>query len=156
MRDEIFLSMSCMPSPEGATRDKIDSAVVSPLQSSDSTDDRCLSCPEKPEELPITVEAPEGSPQPGVGLPTTPGVPSPIFPRVGDLMVRRSPDLVPLMLQLFIRMDHLSTQIDCHRGMLDCSRHDLHCMGHVVENVLKACDIDPGNSDVTHHQLHFH
>ena len=92
VRDQIFRNMSSTPSPEGAACDSSVSAVVSPLQSRVSASVDRLPCPERPEDRQLfTVGAPEGSPQPGGVLPAPPGVPSPAFPRVGDLMVRRSP-----------------------------------------------------------------
>ena len=149
-REDIFRRMSGVMSLEGDTREQKDSAVVSPLQSSSPASSGTEPCPERPEEQFFTVGAPEGSSQPGAGLLSAPGIPSPAFPRVGDLMVRRSPELVPLMMQLFVRMDHLYTQINCHQRMLDYSRHDLHCVGHVLEDLVKACDIDPEDPGLRH------
>ena len=134
--------MSNTPSLEGATCVSSDSAVVSPLQSLESSRVTSLPCPERPEDrLSLTVGAPEGLPQPGGVLPTLPGVPSPAFPRVGDLTVRRSPQLIPLLQQVLHRMDCLWLHIDQHQRMLDYSRQDLQGLGHLMKNVMEVSGI---------------
>ena len=65
-------------------------------------------CPDQTEEREIiTQEALEGSPTPGGSLSMSPGAPSPTFPGGEELRVRGSPLLVPLVMYLYSRIDHL-------------------------------------------------
>ena len=83
--------------------DDMASAAVSPLQS-DSADAPVLPCPEKPEEIELTTEAPEGPPSPCDVLPAEQGVSFPVFPRGRDFRDRRPPILLPLILQIYQRL----------------------------------------------------
>ena len=96
------------------------------------------------------VKAPEGTSQPGVGWPTAPGASLPAFPRVGGSRVRNPPDLMPLVLEMYARMDHLDKVNMFQQRMLNVGRQDLHAMGHILQDVLRVTGIDLGDPRLGH------
>ena len=96
----------------------------------------------QPEELQIIREDPAGPSQPGVVLPATPGVSPPVFPQGGVSRVRRPHRLLPLILQLYQRMDHLNDAMAYHQRMLNHSRHNLSGMGAIVQEIIRISGID--------------
>ena len=116
---EMDTEISSSPSLVGATGGVIDSAAISPCREVIRQSEDDLSCPERPEEQVFIVKALEGTSQPGVGWPTAPGASLPVFPRVGGSRVRGPPELMPLVLELYQRMDHLDDVIQCQQRMLN-------------------------------------
>ena len=136
-----------MPPLEGDASDEMASVAVSPLQS-DSADVPVLPCPETPEEIEITTEAPEGPPSPCAVLPAEQGVSFPVFPRGRDYRDRRSTRLLPLILQIYQRLDHLCEAVDFHQRMLNYSRRDLLALGEVVKEIIEISGLGLGDRDL--------
>ena len=136
-----------MPPLEEDVVDVVASAAVSPLQS-DSADIPVLPCPEKPEEIGFTTEAPEGPPSPCDVLPAEQGVSFPVFPRGRDLKDRRPPTLLPLILQIFQRLDGLCEAVDFHQRMLNYSRRDLLSLGAYVQELAELSGLDMTGRDL--------
>ena len=103
-------------------------------------------CPDQPEESQIiTPEAPEGSPTPGGILSVSPGAPSPTFPGERGTEVRGSPLLMPMVLNLFARMDHLDEVTACHQRMIDVGNYDRHMMRHSLRVLAEIAGLDLGD-----------
>ena len=132
---------------EGNASDEMASVAVSPLQS-DSADVSDLPCPERPEEIQLITEAPEGPPSPSAVLPAALGVSFPVFPRGRDHRDRRPPRLLPLILQIYQRLDHLCEAVDFHQRMLNYSRRDLLALGQIVQEMVQVSGIDLTDPDL--------
>ena len=136
-----------MPPLEGDVLEDTASAAVSPLQS-DLADTPVLPCPERPEEIVFTTETPEGPPSPCDVLPAEQGVTFPVFPRGRDLRDRRPPTLLPLILQIFQRIDGLCEAVDFHQRMLRYSRRDLISLGAYVRELAELSGLDMTGRDL--------
>ena len=109
-----------------------------------------LPCPERPEEIELTTEAPEGPPSPCDVLPAEQGVSFPVFPRGRDFMDCRSLRLVPLILQCYQRLDGLGEAVDFHQKMLNYSHQDLLSLRAYVQEMAELSGFDARDPDLGH------
>ena len=93
---------------------------------------------------------PGGPLSPCAVLPTAQDLSFPKFPRGRDDRDRRSPRLLPLILQIYGRLESLCEAVDFHQRMLKYSRRDLLSLGRVVREMVEMSGYDLRDPDLGH------
>ena len=96
------------------------------------------------------MEAPEGPLSPCAVLPTEQDVSFPEFPWGRDDRDRRFPRLLPLILQIYGRLESLCEAVNFHQRMLKYSRRDLLSLGRVVREMVEMSGYDLRDPDLGH------